>query len=742
MNWHPRLNKGDKHMRLSPTFLTSAAFALAVVVSTVIAGGAATIIEQRSRSLVRVELEAAGYSWAHVETDGLLVEISGTAPSEASRFRAVTKAGSVVEATRVVDLTEVEVQKEATPPSFSLEILRNDDGISLIGLVPASLDREAFMARISKIAGDTNVKDMLEVADYDEPKNWQAALDFGMVTLETLPRSKISVEPGKIAVTAITDSAAEKARIDADLARRRPASIALKSDISAPRPVITPFTLRFVIDNEGARFDACSADTDRAKARILSAARLAGASGDLGCTVGMGTPSTRWGEAVEMSLKALKELGAGLVTVSDADISLVAADTVTQGDFDRIVGELESNLPDVFSLKAELTKKADGAAASGPEFSAVLSPKGQVQLRGRLSDERLREAAETLAKARFGASNVYGATRVDDTLPAGWALRSLSAIEALAQLAEGKAVVTPELITVNGVSGNTQASDMIARILTDRLGERTRIDLDIRYDKRLDPILGLPTGPECTAMLNGALAQAKINFEPGASVIAEGGGEVLDTLAEMMGNCADFKMEIAGHTDSQGSDGFNNALSEDRAMAVMRALMERRVNTENLTAQGYGPSQPVASNDTEEGREANRRIEFVLLDEAPVNRPQTLPPADEALPAAEAAPDAKADTASDAAAPEATPEDQPEAADAVNDGTDGTDAMDDLGDGSGEDQGDAPADATTPDQSGEETADTPSDAAEPATQSATESSIVLQPAGPDTKRPKARPEQN
>ena len=95
-------------MRLSPTFLTSAAFALAVVVSTVIAGGAATIIEQRSRSLVRVELEAAGYSWAHVETDGLLVEISGTAPSEASRFRAVTKAGSVVEATRVVDLTEVE----------------------------------------------------------------------------------------------------------------------------------------------------------------------------------------------------------------------------------------------------------------------------------------------------------------------------------------------------------------------------------------------------------------------------------------------------------------------------------------------------------------------------------------------------------------------------------------------------------------------------------------------------------
>ena len=195
-------------MRLSPTFLTSAAFALAVVVSTVIAGGAATIIEQRSRSLVRIELEAAGYSWAQVETDGLLVQILGTAPSEAARFRAVTRAGSVVEATRIVDLTEVEVQKEATPPSFSLEILRNDDGISLIGLVPASLDRAAFMARIATIAGSAPVKDMLEVADYAEPKGWDAALDFGMLTLDTLPRSKISVEPGKVAVTAITDSAA------------------------------------------------------------------------------------------------------------------------------------------------------------------------------------------------------------------------------------------------------------------------------------------------------------------------------------------------------------------------------------------------------------------------------------------------------------------------------------------------------------------------------------------------------
>ena len=690
-------------MRLSPKFLTIAAFALALVVSAVIAGGAATVIEQRSRSMVRIELEAAGYSWASVETDGLLVEILGTAPSEAARFRAVTLATSIVEATRVIDLTDVVKEAEVSPPSFSLEILRNDDGISLIGLVPASIDREAFLARIAGIAAGTEVKDMLEVADYAEPKGWKEALDFGVVTLGTLPRSKISVAPGRVSVTAITQSAAEKARIDEDLARRRPASISLRADVSAPRPVITPFTLRFLVDAQGARFDACSADTDRAKARIVMAAKAAGATGEPSCTVGMGTPSVRWADAMEMVMKSLKELGAGSVTVSDGDIALVAADTVSQSDFDRVVGELESNLPEVFSLKAELLKKALGVPAGGPEFSATLSSAGLVQLRGRLSDERLREAAETLAKARFGAANVYGATRVDETLPAGWALRSLSAIEALGQLAEGSAVVTRDVIKVSGVSGNTQASDVVSRILSNRLGEQARIALDIRYDKRLDPVLGLPTGAECTEMLNGALTKAKINFEPNASVIAADGADVLDELAGMMKDCADFRMEITGHTDSQGSEEFNLALSQDRAAAVSRALMERKVNVEHLTAKGYGEAQPIASNETEAGREANRRIEFVLLDAAPVNRPVAAPePAPEVAAEQSAPPTTSADDGATAA--EAAPE-----------------------------AGVAPSSEAAP--------ETATDAATE-TEAEGEQAVSLEPATPDTKRPKARPAKN
>lgn len=105
-------------------------------------------------------------------------------------------------------------------------------------------------------------------------------------------------------------------------------------------------------------------------------------------------------------------------------------------------------------------------------------------------------------------------------------------------------------------------------------------------------------------------------------------------------------MELGGHTDSQGGEDMNQKLSQDRAQAVLSALRERRVLVGNLTAKGYGESQPIADNDTEDGREANRRIEFVLLDEAPV----------ETTPAATPVVDGAKDASAEPEAPVALPD--------------------------------------------------------------------------------------
>ena len=74
-----------------------------------------------------------------------------------------------------------------------------------------------------------------------------------------------------------------------------------------------------------------------------------------------------------------------------------------------------------------------------------------------------------------------------------------------------------------------------------------------------------------------------------------------------------MQIEIGGHTDGKGSDGYNQRLSENRAKAVVDFLVSKGIDIKRLKYKGYGKSMPVATNDTDEGRALNRRVEFRIL---------------------------------------------------------------------------------------------------------------------------------
>ena len=74
-----------------------------------------------------------------------------------------------------------------------------------------------------------------------------------------------------------------------------------------------------------------------------------------------------------------------------------------------------------------------------------------------------------------------------------------------------------------------------------------------------------------------------------------------------------MKIEIGGHTDSKGSAEYNKKLSNDRAQSVVNYLIENGISASRLTYIGYGKDQPVATNETEEGRQENRRVEFKVI---------------------------------------------------------------------------------------------------------------------------------
>jgi outer membrane protein OmpA-like peptidoglycan-associated protein len=108
---------------------------------------------------------------------------------------------------------------------------------------------------------------------------------------------------------------------------------------------------------------------------------------------------------------------------------------------------------------------------------------------------------------------------------------------------------------------------------------------------------------------------SNVLFDTGSDVLKPGADDALNRVAQFLQGQSNVKLRIEGHTDSRGSSSYNEALSQRRADAVYRALVRRGVDSARIQALGRGMELPVASNDTAEGRQQNRRVELIFSNE-------------------------------------------------------------------------------------------------------------------------------
>jgi OOP family OmpA-OmpF porin len=132
-------------------------------------------------------------------------------------------------------------------------------------------------------------------------------------------------------------------------------------------------------------------------------------------------------------------------------------------------------------------------------------------------------------------------------------------------------------------------------------------DGDGVYDY-LDQCPGTPKGAKVD--MRGCWVLRGVEFDVGKSDIKPLSYPILDEVLEVLEKNPGLRVEIAGHTDSTGAASFNQTLSEQRAKAVMNYFVSQGISSARLYPKGYGPSMPIASNDTAEGRARNRRVEL------------------------------------------------------------------------------------------------------------------------------------
>ena len=609
-------------MRVPKIFWNYFSFFSAAVVSVLLATMAVDFIENTSRVQIKKELLAGGVNWADVETIGLQVFLIGNAPNEASRFNAISLAGNVIDAERLIDQMNIVDNSNIKPPNLKLEISKNGKDVSVYGIVPENFNKVAFMNSLQRQRGSSgSVKEFIEFSSNKADQNWAKSIRFGLSVLEGVSLARLEITSSTIQGEVVAENLEQKNLLIKQWEDGIPKELKQKIKIKFPRPFITPFSFRATKGNNFFRLDACSADSKEAVSQILKeVAKLSGERGSK-CEIGLGQPSDSWLDVVLSSLTALSEITEGSVTIINDEISFVVQKIDLELEFQTVIKELENALPDGYLLDAKLISSMEEKGDPGGTVVLTLSPEGLFQVNGKVRFETTRTTLTSLAEAKFGKDFVNNKLKIDASMPQDWSDLIMFGIESMSLLKNGFIEINNSAVSVSGESNEANIAVKIAQNFYGKLASNQPLKTKIGY---VEPVKVVepegPTDEECLDGVDNLLAERKITFEPSSDRINLDGQQLLDEIADVLRDCEELSLEIAGHTDSQGREGMNLQLSQSRATAVLIELQRRKVLTTNYVAKGYGELQPIAENDTEDGREINRRIEFKLVPNNEVKR--------------------------------------------------------------------------------------------------------------------------
>jgi OOP family OmpA-OmpF porin len=338
------------------------------------------------------------------------------------------------------------------------------------------------------------------------------------------------------------------------------------------------------------------------RTRVVEAAR--GVAGGVEVadqmTFARGVPQ-RFEAAVLLLLEQLGRLRDGKVSLSDTSVRL--------GGIARDLGGREAIAAALRNLPEGYTVAENAVSAPAYVFQVNKDPvAATLTFNGYVPDNSVHAALIEAAKRKFLNEKIVDNLKASVGAPNGFANAVTAALGALSRLSTGSLMISDREVKLSGDALYEAAAEEMKAGLPGELPQGWRAITEISTR----PPASAVDATVCQQLFAELLAIGKIRFLSGQANIDNDSRGLMDRLVEIALRCPTASLEIGGHTDIDGDEEANMRLSERRAQAVLDYMLRAGLPADRLVAVGYGQTQPVASNDTAEGKAQNRRIEFTV----------------------------------------------------------------------------------------------------------------------------------
>jgi len=402
-------------------------------------------------------------------------------------------------------------------------------------------------------------------------------------------------------VTFAADAFSEAGRLDAVASVRAVPGVRRVNDETKLVPEAKPFVWSAERDVVRVTLGG-SSPLPASKNKLLETARAALGGVEVADQMNLarGAPP-HFDAAAALLVEQIGKLKDGKITLSDDKVSLTGMARELGGR--EAVAAALKKLPEGFSVVTNEIMAPPYIFQANKDPVAVT-----LKLTGYVPDNTVHAALVAAAGRKFFGEKIVDDLKASIGAPAGFAAAVGPALAALSRLSTGTLVVSDREVKLSGDAFYDAAAVQI------RAGPGKDFPQGWLYkaDISVKPASAPVDATVCQQLFSDLLSKGRIRFEPGRATINPDSAGLLDRLIETASRCPNAQIEIAGHTDADGDDAINQALSERRAQAVSDYLVKAGLPADRFTATGYGSTQPVATNDTDEGKAQNRRIDFMV----------------------------------------------------------------------------------------------------------------------------------